>query len=282
MSNQQYSEPAYAKSVDRVKFPFYQPIIDKKLVPESRESSAPNPSRAQITGPNVQRDQAWNIRAYPCTGLGTWLVPQLCKLPVYPEILKRVQTGETLVDVGCFIGHDLRRLAYDGAPSKNLYGVDIVSHWDIGYEMFHDQDHFDAHFILSDILSASDPALLALKGRVDIISITQVLHQWGWDGQLKAAKALATFTKPGSMIVGNQIGNPRAHESTLKSIGVPVWRHSPESFEKLWDQVGAETGTKWETQTWMRSFEEMSWDTKDGAWMEDGVMIIQFAVRRTQ
>lgn len=32
--NPEYSEPAYAKSVDRAKFPFYQPNIDKKLVPE--------------------------------------------------------------------------------------------------------------------------------------------------------------------------------------------------------------------------------------------------------
>jgi hypothetical protein len=31
-----YSEPAYTKSVDRAKFPFYIPDIDKKLVPEVR------------------------------------------------------------------------------------------------------------------------------------------------------------------------------------------------------------------------------------------------------
>ncbi|TGO50348.1 hypothetical protein BOTNAR_0396g00010 [Botryotinia narcissicola] len=163
------------------------------------------------------RDQAWDIRAYPCTGIGAWLVPQLCRNPVYPEILKRVQAGEILIDVGCFLGHDLRRLIYDGAPSDKIY--------------------------------------LSISGEVDIIAVTQVIHQWVWEGQVKAAKQLIRFTKgPGSMIVGNQIGNSKAQE-----------RHNPESFAKLWDLVGQETGTRWETQAWMRSFEEMAFGAKDGA-----------------
>ncbi|MCJ1387965.1 hypothetical protein MMC18_000808 [Xylographa bjoerkii] len=218
----EYSEPAYAKSVDRAKYPFYQLNIDKKLVPETRqllEKYSHVPPEQQSQHVHRVRDQAWDIRAYPCTG-------------------------------------------------------------DVGYKIFRDQDHFAAHFIEADILSASDAVLSALKGQVDITSVTQVVHQWDWDGQVKAAKSLATFTKPGSLIVGNQIGNPKAHEITLKSIGVPMWRHNPKSFKKLWDQVGAETGTKWETQAWMRTFEEMSWDAKDGAWMDDGVAIIEFAVRR--
>lgn len=183
------------------------------------------------------------------------------------------------MDVGCFVGHDLRRLAHDGAPSKNLYGVDIVSHWDVGFEMFRDQGRFDATFIEADILS-ENLALVPLKKKVDIVSVLQVLHSWDWDAQVKVAKVLSTFTKPGSLVVGNQIANPNAHEVTLKSIGVPMWRHNPESFEKLWVQVGSETGTKWETQSWMRTFEEMSWDPKDGAWMEEGVGIIEFVVKR--
>lgn len=83
------------------------------------------------------------------------------------------------MDVGCFLAHDFRRLSYDGAPTENLYGVDIASHWDVGFEMFRDRDSFSAHFIEADILTASDPQspLSSLKGQVDIISIAQVLHQ---------------------------------------------------------------------------------------------------------
>lgn len=149
--------------------------------------------------------------------------------------------------------------------------------------MFRDRDRFNAHFIEADILNISDPKLASLKGNVDIISVTQVMHSWDWDGQIKFAKALTAFAKqPGSLIVGNQIGNPNAHDVTLKSVGVPMWRHNPESFGRFWDQVGRETGTKWETKAWLRSFEEMGWDGKDGAWMEEGVSIIEFSVRRLE
>lgn len=57
-----------------------------------------------------------------------------------------------------------------------------------------------------------------------------------------------------------------------------MYRHNPESFAKLWDQVGSETGTKWETQAWTRTFKEMQWEEKDHAWMEEGVQLLMFAV----
>jgi hypothetical protein len=231
----------------------------------------------------TQRDQAWDIRAYPCIGLGSFLVPQLCRLAVYPEILRRIKDGQALMDVGCFIGHDLRRLVFDGAPSSNLYGADIANHWDVGYEMFRDRDHFEGHFIEADILSPS-PALELLEDKIDIVAISQVLHQWDWNGQIKAAKILFSFTKPGSLVVGNQIGNSDAHEVSFKHLGAPnpIWRHNPESLEKFWNQIGSETGTKWKTQAWLRTFEEMSWDPKDAAWMEEGVAVIEFAVERVE
>lgn len=285
IENQEYSEPAYTKSVDRAKFPFYHPNIDEKLVPETRElleKYSHIPPEQQSQHVHKVRDLAWDIRAYPCTGVGAWLVPQLCRNPVYPDILKRVQAGETLMDVGCFVGHDLRRLVYDGAPSDKLYAVDIISHWDVGYEMFRDRGRFEAHFIEADIVSQSGK-LTQLKGQIDIISITQVIHQWDWDGQINCCKQLTGFTKgPGSMIVGNQIGNPKAQEVTLKSLVVPMYRHNPESFAKLWDQVGSETGTKWETQAWIRTFEEMSFGAQDGAWMEPGVSLIEFVAQRIE
>ncbi|KAH8651958.1 hypothetical protein BGZ60DRAFT_520072 [Tricladium varicosporioides] len=158
----EYSEPAYTKAVDRTCYPFYVSNIENKLVPETRElleKYSHIPPEQQSQHVHKVRDQARDIRAYPRTGVGAWLVPQLCKLPVYPEILRRVKEGEISVDVGCFVGHDLRRLVYDGAPSKNLYGVDIISHWEVGYEMFRDLDHFGATFIEADILSDA-PALV--------------------------------------------------------------------------------------------------------------------------
>lgn len=67
----------------------------------------------------------------------------------------------------------MRRLVFDGVPSANLYGIDIVSHWDVGYALYRDRGRFEAHFIEADILSSDkNPALQGLKGHMDIISIS--------------------------------------------------------------------------------------------------------------
>lgn len=154
------------------------------------------------------------------------------------------------MDVGSFLGHDMRRLNFDGAPSTNLYGVDIVSRWDVGYDLFRDRDRFSAHFVEADILS-EDPALLALRGRIDVVSIMYVFHQWDWEGQVAAAKKVCSFTRAGSMVVGFQIGNVEAKDVLLEATQAPLWRHTPTSFPRLWDQLGAETGIKGKCQAWV-------------------------------
>lgn len=88
-------------------------------------------------------------------------------------MLARLVDGQLLVDIGCFIGHDLRHLVNDGAPSLNIYGVDIVNFWDLGYEMFQDSEKFQAHFIEADLLSPTR-SLQDLEGRCGIVCISQV------------------------------------------------------------------------------------------------------------
>ncbi|KAI0157123.1 hypothetical protein GGR52DRAFT_190880 [Hypoxylon sp. FL1284] len=278
-----YSEPEYAKSQDRATAPFYHPNIERRIVPETQElleKYSHVPREQQSEHVHKVRDQAWDIRAYPCIGLGSYLTPQLRRLPVYDDILERVKQGAVLMDVGTFVGHDLRRLVYDGAPSDKLYGIDIVSHFDVGYDFFRDRDRFGGHFIEADILSTSSPELVALKGGVDVVVVSQVLHQWDWDNQLRAAQALTTFTRPGSMIVGNQIGNPEAQAISLRPGSAALWRHNPDTFAKMFEAVGDATGTRWETQAWLRTFEEMGWDAEDGAWMEPNVRVIEFVAKR--
>lgn len=207
-------------------------------------------------------------------------MPQLRRLPAYPKILQLARNGAIVMDIGTFIGHDIRRLVYDGAPSENLYGVDIVSHFDVGYDFFRDREHFKGHFIEADFLSTDNKELMTLKSNVDVIICSQVLHQWNWEGQVKACKALVSFTKPGSLIVGNQIGNLLAHEITMKMSAAPLWRHNPDSWAKMWEEVSTATGTKWETEGWMRTFSEMGWDEKDAAWMEPDVRLMEFVTKR--
>jgi hypothetical protein len=178
-------------------------------------------------------------------------------------VLQRLASGATLLDVGCFLGGDLRRLVFDGAPSANLYGVDIVSHWDVGYALYRDRGRFAAHFIEADILS-----------------ISAVLHQWSREGQVAAAAKLVPLTRPGSLVLGYQIGNVTAKDVVNPVLKLRQWRHDPVSFAEMWERVGAETGTVWETEARLRSWEDMGWDPADHAWMEPGDRVIDFVVTR--
>ena len=232
----------------------------------------------------IQRDQLWKTRTYPCIGLGYWLIPMISRSPAYNTILQRMKGGALFLDVGCFLGHDLRRLVFDGVPSTNLYpniyGLDIVNHWSVGYELFRDSDRFFARFIEADIF-AENAALLALQGCIDIVNMAHVLHIWDWERQVAAAKKVCSFTRPGSMVVGSQVGNVDAKDVVLEAIPTPQWRHNPASFQRLWDQVGVETGTEWKCQAWLRSWDDMGWDPQDLGWLEDGARGIEFVVIRS-
>ncbi|KAI0973614.1 hypothetical protein F4678DRAFT_425349 [Xylaria arbuscula] len=82
-------------------------------------------------------------------------------------VVSHVQGGAFFMDLGTFIGHDLRRLMYDGVPSENLIGVDIDNHFDLGYEFFRDRDRFRGAFIQTDFLSSSSAELVALRGEIE-------------------------------------------------------------------------------------------------------------------
>jgi SAM-dependent methyltransferase len=189
------------------------------------------------------------------------------------------------LDIGCYIGQDLRRLVFDGSPSNNLYGIDIVSHWDVGYEMFCDKEKFSAEFIETDILNPN-AQLKALGGKIDIVSVAHVLHQWLWEGQVAAAKQINSLVRPGGMVVGFQVG----------TAGGPSKRHwdggekfhswmmqDPESWREMWELVGKETGTEWRVDgAELKTWEEVGLDPKETAYLGEHARILQFVVTRIQ
>ena len=214
--------------------------------------------------------------------MGVWLQPYISHSPSYTSIINRLKSGATFLDIGCFIAQDMRQLAFDGAPTNNMYGVDIVSHWDVGFAMYHDQGRFEAHFIEADMLSKDNAALNQLLGRADVVSVSALLHQWAWDAQITAAKRLVEFSssKPGTMVVGHQIGNVNGGEVMIKAGTRPSWRHDPSSFARLWKQVGMETSTEWKTEARLLTWEDMGWDPEDHTWMLQGDRVIDFVVTR--
>ena len=195
-------------------------------------------------------------------------------------MIEKLQAGASLLEIGCFIGHDLRRLVFDGAPSDRLCAVDIVSHWDVGFDMFRDRDKFNPKFIECNIL-APTTELLDL-GSFDIIYSTHVLHQWDWTTQVKAIKQLIALSAPGAMVVGFQGGVLNGKVKTFEKTGAMAYVHDPETFQRIWDEAAKGTGTKWKSEAELKTWEEVGYDPKDLAYMGEDARILQFVVNRVE
>lgn len=124
--------------------------------------------------------------------------------------------------------------------------------------------------------------LKPLMGSIDIISISAVMHQWPYDMQVECATKLVTFSKPGSIVIGHQIGNVEAQQSPFGPKKILTYRHNAESMIEMWNEVGRLTDTKWKAQARMMDFADIDWDPKDNEWIGEGVKVVDFVVSRIE
>lgn len=143
---------------------------------------------------------------------------------------------------------------FDGAPAENLWGTDLEAGFiDLGYELFLDKDTLKAHFFAADALDP-DSGLNQLKGQISIIYAGFFFHLFTFDQGVEIVVRLIGILKAekGSLILGKQAGSPVADEKILdlKAAG-KLWRHSPESWTKVWQVAGQKTETKWRVNAWL-------------------------------
>lgn len=180
------------------------------------------------------------------------------------------------------MGQDLRQLVRDGVLENQLYGNDIVNHYDLGYEMFNDIGRFNVPYIESDLLFPNEE-LSKLHGKIDVISIVHVLHQWDWDTQNLACKELVKFTTPGSVVIGYQGGTndiEKRTKSNLESGQKEFTLHDAETFQRMWDVVGQQTGTKWTTEAQIVPWSELLYSDKEVSYLGEDFALLRFLVTR--
>jgi ubiquinone/menaquinone biosynthesis C-methylase UbiE len=177
--------------------------------------------------------------------------------PLYPIIISRLRSGDSLLDVGCCFGQILRQLAADGAPPENLAGTDLRPDFiELGYELFQDRDTFATRFVTGDVLDPKSVSLKSLDGQFDIIHAASFFHLFDWDDQVTAAERIVRFLKPAkvshSIILGRQVGasSPLSLDEYREKLAADAlerrrYLHNVTSFQKLWDVVGKRTSTKW-------------------------------------
>lgn len=149
----------------------------------------------------------------------------------------------------------------------------------MGYELFLDKPKLGARFITDDIFSPEAILAAEFTNRLHILHASNFFHLWNWDRQVEAAKLVVKLLvpEPGSMIIGSQVGSKRARELELPALKASLFMQSLKTFRLLWEQVGRETGVKFDVTA-----EEHRFSEQDAyAWPEElETFRMVFVVRR--
>jgi SAM-dependent methyltransferase len=177
-----------------------------------------------------------------------------------------------LLDLGCGLGQNMRKLLVDGVPAAQLAGADVSAGLiACGHEYFRDADRWQCEMYIGNLFDAQARINHEASGRYDVIWAAMVYHLWAWDGQLKACIQTARLMKekPGSFLFGWQLGATPAVVQKKLSLGwrrgtyINMFRHDEESFRKLWKEVTHETGIDFDVTTkvhfpdWIRGRDEL-------------------------
>ena len=246
----------------------------------------------------LKRDKAWKINPYPCVGRFLFLDLSISLHPLYPSVLARLKNSsssppQTLLDLGCCFGQEIRRLVADGAPGENLYGADLrLEYLDLGYDLFQDRESLKAHFLEGDIFEEDNTAeggkeLSKLDGKVDIIYAQYFLHLWDWEEQVRAGTRMVRLmtAKRDSVIFGTQVGSTKPGVYPGRDDKNRTrYNHDADSFQKLWDAIGEKTATKWKVVAELHEFEDWARDNGNGGGGDgrEETRTLQFQVHRLE
>jgi len=177
------------------------------------------------------------------------------------------------------MAQDLRRLAVDNAPTKNMYATNIVSDfWDIGSDLFRDRSTLKTYFVRADILDA-DSALNLVDDVTDVVYAGSVLHLFGWQKHVQACKCIVRTSCIDTMTVECQMGRAvrEAVEAKWRD-GSNVYYHNVDNVERLWRQIGEKIDSSWRVKAKLSNLKTLGLEKEDIAYMRPGNMLLQFVV----
>ena len=202
--------------------------------------------------------------------------------PLYPVILSHLSStdGDSyLLDVGCGLGQDLRKLHYDGAQLQRTYAVEFEQGLiDSGFDLFMDSNQSKNNFMAGDALK-DDPSqwlkIFGIENGFNIVHVGALFHLFDWNDQLLIAKNLISLTRKekNPVVFGWQFA---ARQSGLVSLGpnkeAQVYGHNEDSMKRFWNEIGERTGTAWSLQLrceWSEP-DKVAGLAKDGKWGDAG------------
>ncbi|GAD97044.1 hypothetical protein SNOG_10728 [Paecilomyces variotii No. 5] len=238
------------------------------------------PSSEVVRHVNDLRDRAYKVFPWASIGLYQFLEIDMLDFDCYPDILESIKKGALFLDLACCLAQEVRQVVADGAPAENVYGADLSSDlMNLGYDLFLDKDKLGVRFIQSDVLDSQSPLVAEFEGRFDVIHSSNFFHAWEWSKAIEVAKCVVKLlsNKPGSMILGSQVGVKRAKHLTFPHINRSIFCQSLVTWKELWSVVSQDTGIQFDVQTTESSFP----DFEAFAWPEElEAFRVHFIIRR--
>ncbi|PVH77182.1 hypothetical protein DL98DRAFT_464056 [Cadophora sp. DSE1049] len=226
------------------------PKLGEPLQEVLRSYSGIADANEQIIHVKAIRDKAWQVFKYPCIGLYAFVELHIHEMNGYNDIVKRIQSGQKFLDLGCCLGQEIRKLVHDGAPSENIMGSELHGEYvELGYDLFRDQDKLKSKFVVGDFFELTRQDFHG--ERFDIIYQSAFLHLFNLQDQTDLIVKIVTelLKGPGSMFVGRQVGalNPSEYQSRALRSGACYW-HNEETWQRMVDNVASRIGKKFESK----------------------------------
>lgn len=94
---EQYSKISPEKAISHIVAVVNRPLDVMKLPAYANEVKS-------------QRNKAWEVHHYPCLGRFRFLELGISSSDAYREVIRRLKDGQKLLDMGCCVGQDVRKL----------------------------------------------------------------------------------------------------------------------------------------------------------------------------
>lgn len=193
------------------------------------------------------RQRAWQQFNYPCLGRWGFLQFSIQHNPIYKEILDQCANGtSTMIDFGCCLGQDVRRLIYDGVPIDRIRGYELDPFFiEQGYDLFKDGELMRKHQVFTSADIFNDEQLATIEP-ADYLHAASFIHLFDAQTQREVCRRLSRLAK--RAIIGRQVGSriPEERERGRGTPGSKMMFHSPESFASMWNEV---TNGDWQVES---------------------------------
>ena len=181
--------------------------------------------------------KALKIHNYRCLETFKFLAPRIIHNPFYADIL---QTGskKKILDIGCALGTDLRKMYLDGMLQHNLYGLELEQRFiDLGYELFADRQKNKITFLIGNILDETIVKAFNSMNQFDIVYSSSVIHLLEKEEIKQLLKNVLTLLEERGIFFGQTTGLKEPQEQ-FKPSGQKIYLHSKKSLQQELKNAG--------------------------------------------